>query len=240
MSTNPDAEAKAKSLPRRKLVFWAGSLALAAAGGSRAYAYFSSTSPLKVESFTTPGDGRLKNLLVLTGSGRRQGNSDRLAEAFAKGAKEAGHTVNIYYAGRKPMSACMHCDACWSSGKPCVLEDNFNEFFPLLEEAEMLVFCSPLYWYNFSGHMKCAMDRMYPYSKKRRLRSLKVRETMLLMCGQSHFPRSFAGPAEAYRQTLGYMGWKDRGRLFVTGVDEYGEIADNSALLTAEKMGRGA
>ena len=49
-----------------------------------------------------------------------------------------------------------------------------------------------------------------------------------------------AGPAEAYRQMLGYQRWKDRGRLFVTGVDDLGAMVGNEALRTAEKMGQEA
>ncbi len=240
MEQGSDTSGKAGSLSRRRVLSWAGLASVAAAAGGLAYRHFSSTSAVKVESFMTSGDGKPKNILVLTGSGRRQGNCDRLAEAFARGAREAGHSVHVFNAGYTPMSSCMHCGGCWTKGKPCVMDDSFDDLFPLLEQAELLVFCSPLYWYNFSGHIKCAMDRMYPYSQKGRLRSMKVRETMLLMCGQSHFLRSFAGPAEAYRQMLGYKHWKDRGRLFVTGVDEFGEIAGDKALLTAESMGRGA
>ena len=109
-----------------------------------------------------------------------------------------------------------------------------------LEQADMIVFCSPLYWYNFSGHIKCAMDRLYPYSKKEKLRDLPIKEAMLLMCGESLFLRSFAGPAESYRQMLGLKGWKDRGRLFVTGVHEFGDMKGHKALTVAEQMGRNA
>ncbi len=240
MTKDSDAGVEPGQVSRRKMLSWAGLASLAAVAGGFAYKHFSSTSAVKVESFMTSGSGKPRNILVLTGSGRKHGNSDRLAEAFIKGAREAGHAVNVFHTGREPMSACLHCEGCWSNGKPCIIEDSFNTLFPLLEQAELLVFCSPLYWYNFSGHIKCAMDRMYPYSKKDRLRDMNVRETMLLMCGQSHFLRSFAGPAEAYRQMLGYKRWKDRGRLFVTGVDEYGEIAGNRALRIAEDMGRNA
>lgn len=81
---------------------------------------------------------------------------------------------------------------------------------------------------------------MYPYSKKERLRDMSVKEAMLLMCGESLFPRSFAGAAEAYRQMLGLKRWKDRGRLFVTGVHEMGAMTGHQALATAEEMGRNA
>lgn len=225
---------------RRKLLSWAGVASLLALGGGMLYRHVSSTSAVNVESFMRPGTGQPKNILVITGSGRRGGNSALLAEAFVAGASAAGHTVNVFHSGLTPMRACFHCDGCWSQGKPCVVEDSFDSFWPVLEQAEMLVFCSPLYWYTFSGHIKCAIDRLYPYSRKNRLRDLRVREAMLLMCGESHFLRSFAGAAEAYRQILGLQGWQDRGRLFVTGVDALGAIAKHSALDTAREMGRNA
>lgn len=227
------------SFTRRGLFLGVGAALLSAAGCSL-YKHFSSTVQVKVESFSTPASGRKKRILVVTGSGREGGNSDLLAEAFVKGAREAGHKVDVFSSARTPMLACMHCEKCWNTGKPCVIEDNFEKFWPLLEKAEMLVFCSPLYWYNFTGHIKCAMDRLYPYSKKEKPRDLSVKESMLLMCGESHFLRSFTGPAEAYRQMIGYKGWKDRGRLFVTGVHELGAIVGHKALALAEDMGRNA
>ena len=224
---------------RRSLFFGAGAAALAAVGYSL-YRRIASTSSIQVENFMTSGTGQKKRILIVTGSARVHGNSDLLAEAFAKGAREAGHDVDIFSSGREPMSACLHCEGCWSTGKPCVVEDSFEHFWPMLEKANMIVFCSPLYWYNFSGHIKCAMDRLYPYSKKEKPRDLLINEAMLLMCGESLFPRSFAGPAESYRQTLGLKGWKDRGRLFVTGVHEFGDMTDHKALAIAEQMGRNA
>lgn len=225
---------------RRKLFTVAGAAAALAVGGGALYRHFSSTSAIRVESFTTQGSGEKKNILVVTGSAREGGNSLLLADAFIRGARAAGHTVDAFHPGLTPVGACLHCDGCWSTGSPCVLEDGFAEFWPKLEQADMLVFCSPLYWYNFSGHIKCAMDRMYPYSRKNRPRDLKVREAMLLMCGESLFPRSFAGAAEAYRQMLGLKRWKDRGRLFVTGVHEFGAMQGHKALAVAGQMGRDA
>lgn len=233
-------EKPAKRFSRRKLLAFGGALASMGIAGGLLYKHFSTTSSIHVESFATNGDGEKKNVLVLTGSARAGGNTEILADAFARGASQAGHTVNIFNSGKNPMGSCLHCDGCWSDGEPCVVHDSFVSFWPMLEQADMLVLASPLYWYNFSGHIKCAIDRIYPYSRKNRKRDLKIREAMLLMCGESHFPRSFAGAAESYRQILGLEGWKDRGRLFVTGVHEYKAMKKDSALALAEEMGRNA
>lgn len=69
-------------------------------------------------SFDAPGkafaaeQGKTKNILVVTGSARIGGNSYLLAEAFAKGARESGHTVNIFRSGQDRMSGCLFCGGC--------------------------------------------------------------------------------------------------------------------------------
>lgn len=226
---------------RRKFFALTGLAALLTLAGDKLPGLFSSSTQFVSSACAAGGRGnRIKNILIITGSPREQGNSELLAEAFAKGARESGHTVAMFHSGQDRMDGCLACDGCWSTGKPCVVEDNFDKLWPLLEQADMLVFCSPLYWYNFSGYIKNAMDRLHAYSKKDKPRDLKIKEAMLLMCGETWFKKSFDGPAESYRQMLGYKGWKDRGRLFVTSVHEKGDIAGNSALKTAEKMGREA
>ena len=66
-----------------------------------------------------------KNILIVTGSPRVGGNSDILAEAFAKGAMEAGHSVKTFAAGRADIKPCKVCDACKAAGK-CIFEDDFR------------------------------------------------------------------------------------------------------------------
>ena len=229
---------KGRRLSRRSLLL-GGSIAasLLGAAGLVAKTLFSTTS-VRVESLVTKGSGKNRNILVLTGSGRRGGNSDLLADAFVQGAREAGHKVDIFACGQRPMVSCMHCGGCWSTGTPCVIEDSFSDLWPLLEKAEILVFCSPLYWYSMSGHIKCVIDRFFPYSSKERPRDMAVREAMLLMVGETPLLRSFAGAAESYRQMLSYKGWQDRGRLFVTCVNEFGAMCEHPAIKKAREMGR--
>ena len=225
---------------RRKIFGIAGGAIAAVIGGNWLYKYFAGTAPVKVNSFLEAGDGSKKNILILAGSARVGGNSDVMAQTFANGAKEAGHTVEIFNCAKKPFNGCLHCDLCWRDDRPCIQNDNFTQLVPLLEKAQMLVVCSPLYWYNFSGQIKCALDRLYPWSRKNRPADLPVREAMLLMCGESHFLRSFGGAAESWRQILGLKGWKDRGRLFATGINAYGAMEKSDYLKTITEMGRNA
>lgn len=55
-----------------------------------------------------------KRILILTGSPRRGGNSDLMADAFAKGASEAGNSVVQFNTAHKHIQGCRACDNCFS------------------------------------------------------------------------------------------------------------------------------
>lgn len=91
-----------------------------------------------------------KRILILTGSPRRGGNSDLMADAFAKGASEAGNIVMRFDTAHKHIQGCRACDNCFSKeNKACIFNDDFNELASLMAESDVIVFCTPLYWYSF-------------------------------------------------------------------------------------------
>ena len=100
-----------------------------------------------------------KNILVLTGSPRNGGNTDQLADAFIAGAQWAGHTVTKYATADKNIKGCMDCKACFANGGVCVIPDDFPTLAPLMEQADMVVFATPLYWFSFPAQLKAAIDR---------------------------------------------------------------------------------
>ena len=102
-----------------------------------------------------------KKVLVLSTSPRRNSNSEALAEAFARGAADSGHEVEIISLRGKELRFCMGCFACQKSGK-CVLRDDMQEIVPKMEQADVLVFATPIYYYEMSGQMKTLLDRGNP------------------------------------------------------------------------------
>ena len=102
-----------------------------------------------------------KKILVLTGSPRNGGNSDLMADAFIKGARAAGHEVVKVKTDEKNVRGCKACCACYSKGAACVIDDDFNEIAPHLENADVIAMVTPVYWYTFSAQLKAVIDRMY-------------------------------------------------------------------------------
>ena len=177
-----------------------------------------------------------KRILIVTGSPRVGGNSDRLAEAFAKGALEAGHTVETFAAGRANISPCHACDMCFSKGMPCVFNDDFNEkLVPMLRNADVIALVSPLYWYDISAQLKLAIDKLKAFSGHE---ALPIKESVLMMCGAVSEEERFSGAVEVYRQiTRGSLKWQDRGVVLAPSCPKKGDIEKSPALEKAYKLG---
>jgi len=163
-----------------------------------------------------------KNVLVITGSPRKNGNSDILADAFIEGTEKAGHTVNRFNAGRKKIKGCMACNKCFSKGVACVFNDDFNEVAPFIEEADVIVFASPLYFFSFSTHMKAVTDKFYSFVIGNH--PLKIKESILLACGETTDMHDFDAMIKTYELIANYLQWENKGQILVPEVNTKGEI----------------
>ena len=101
-------------------------------------------------------------IVVLNGSPRVNGNTAAMTKAFAEGAAEAGHEVEIVPVAKLKIAGCLGCEYCHTKGGgKCVQKDDMQKLYPLLEEAEMIVFASPIYYHGFSAQLQCAIHRFY-------------------------------------------------------------------------------
>lgn len=69
----------------------------------------------------------MKKVLILEGSPRRSGNSTILSDEFARGAEEAGCSVEKLRAAGKKISGCLGCNACYRNGGVCIQRDDMEE-----------------------------------------------------------------------------------------------------------------
>lgn len=180
-----------------------------------------------------------KNILVLTGSPRQLGNSALLADAFIQGAKASGHTAHVFESAFHPVLPCHACDKCWSSDQPCIFKDEFEKVAPLLEGADVLVLCTPLYWFTMSAQLKAVVDKFYAYKRPHAKRTLKIKESVLLATAAGNEKDGdFEGLKATYKSIADYMGWQDRGWVLAGEVSEHGEIIKTPYLHEALELGK--
>jgi len=178
-----------------------------------------------------------KNILVLTGSARRGGNSDLMADAFIKGATAAGNKVTKYEAALKELKGCIYCDTCYSLGddKACSHDDVFNELAPYLQTADVIIFVTPLFWYTFPAQIKAAIDKIYSLMVGNKPSNIK--ESMLLVCGTGKDMFKYEGIIKSYELIVRDRKWKDRGHYAAPDVTNVGDIANTDHLVKIEELG---
>ena len=103
----------------------------------------------------------MKNVLIISTSLRGGSNSELLAKECAKGAEEAGNRVELLSLKGKKIQYCIGCLSCIKTGK-CVQKDDAPEIMEKLRRADVLIFATPIYYYEMSGQMKTLLDRMNP------------------------------------------------------------------------------
>ncbi len=107
----------------------------------------------------------MKKVMIISSTPRRGGNSEVLANEFAKGAIYAGNEVEIVTLRDYHLNYCVACYSCAETGK-CIIGDGMNEIAEKLISADVIVFATPVYFYSMSGQLKVFIDRLVPtYTK---------------------------------------------------------------------------
>jgi len=101
----------------------------------------------------------MKKVLILSSSPIPSGNSGLLCEEFARGAREAGHEVTRVDLCEKKINFCTGCEICVQTGNGCVQEDDMAELITQMQEADVWVLATPIYFMSVSAQLKVLIDR---------------------------------------------------------------------------------
>lgn len=188
-----------------------------------------------------------EKILVLVTGGRPRGNTRQLADAFAQGAREAGHEVQVLYLQNKEIRGCLGCNAC-RYGKPCVQKDDFAALVPHIAWCDTLVFASPLYFWTICARMKAVLERFYSLAQPDdapplgRYEAYPKKDCALLMTAADDLFWTFEQAVSYYRFALvKYIGFADRGALLAGGCGETDgppRIGETGHLARAREFGR--
>ncbi|WP_251716416.1 flavodoxin family protein [Lactobacillus agrestimuris] len=168
-------------------------------------------------------------VLVILGSTQRPGSSTTLAEAFSKGAKEAGHEVTIYDAAKNPITP-LEVDI---NKHVMPGDENTQHYLHLLQEADAVVFATPLYYFGMSAQMKAAVDRFY--EDKDGLKGDKYGVLLATGWGDSFRFDNLVGH---YHALLHFMKWIDAGYITAQWSDNVDLLKQHDYIEQAYKIGR--
>lgn len=175
-----------------------------------------------------------KNVLILSGSPRKNGNSDILCDAFARGAVESGHQVEKIRVAEKNIHPCIACYHCRDNGGKCAFQDDMTEVLQKMIDADVLVLASPVYFYSIDAQLKAVIDRTVA-----RWLEVKNKEFYYIVTMADEETASADTTLACFR---GYAdcveGAMEKGVIIGSGVYEPGTVKQTSAMEEAYEMGK--
>jgi multimeric flavodoxin WrbA len=181
-----------------------------------------------------------KNVIIVKGSPRLEGNSAILADEVAAGAKSVGAHVESYDLHEMDIQPCDACNGCRASAE-CVLDDDMQLLYAKIREADAMVIASPVYWFNVTAQTKAFIDRFYAFAGEKPLfHSLKKITFGVVMTGEGRdpFPSGAVNAFRSFQDTFRYIGADLMDMIYGSAYDE-GEIKTNTRVMKAAfKMGK--
>ena len=178
-----------------------------------------------------------KKIVVLNGSPRSKGNTSALVREFTRGAEEAGHTVTEFFLDGMDIHGCKGCFGGHSSREcPCVQKDDMGRIYPAVRTCDVVVLASPLYYWNLSGQLRTAVDRLFALVEgDGNLLRGNSRASCLLMAAEGN---GFEDVLTYYDHLMEHLRWTNLGHVLAGGNGDVGDIDGKPELQAAYELGK--
>lgn len=175
----------------------------------------------------------MNKIIVLVGSERKNGNTERLVQAFCKGASQ-NNDIEIISVREYKVKACVGCNTCFDRPEhDCFQDDDMRIIYEKIAGADILVIASPVYFYGISSQLKAIVDRLHTPKRD----SFKLKKMALLLVAASTLPEVFDAIKLQYQMVLNFFKIKNAGMVLVRGVKNTGDIENTEALDEAFLLG---
>ena len=179
-------------------------------------------------------DKEHKNVLIISGSPRKGGNSDLLCDQFAKGAEEAGGNVEKIFLADYNIKYFEEEDEQRVGERRNEAEDDAPALMDKLVNADIVVLASPAYYLNVSGQMKVFIDRTFSH-----LSELKNKEFYYIVTSADNTDQSADRTIDGFRGFVMCLpNSVERGSIKGTGLGRKGAVEGSKFMEEAYELGK--
>lgn len=177
-----------------------------------------------------------KKVLILSGSPRKGGNSDVLCDEFMRGAQDAGNEVEKIFIADKNISFCRACYACKKRGGGCVIDDDMPAIIKKMQDADVIVMSSPVYFYSIDAQMKAVIDRCFS-----RWINIPNKDFYFIMTSGSTKETAMVTTLACFRGYISCLeNASEKGVIYGKGLHDAGDVRGTDYMAQAFEMGRNA
>ncbi|MBW1799008.1 MAG: NAD(P)H-dependent oxidoreductase [Deltaproteobacteria bacterium] len=167
-------------------------------------------------------------VLGLQGSPRVKGNTNSLLTAFLSEAERLGARTEYLDVAKKNISPCQECGVCEDKGF-CPIDDDMQEIYPLLRQADIIVMATPIFFYGPTAQMKAVIDRSQALWARKYIHRLtdpgrKWRQGFLLALGATKGKNLFEGVSLTAKYFFDAVGASFDGSLTYKQIEGPGDI----------------
>lgn len=164
------------------------------------------------------------NIVVITGSPRRKGNSFAMTDAFIKAVEAKGNSVTRFDAAFMKIGGCHACMTCFKTGKACSFDDDFNQIANAVLKADAVVYTMPVYWYSIPSQIKGVIDRIFSLVVGGK--DISGKKCALITCCEESDMTVMDGVRIPLERSAKLLKWQMVGEVLVPGVLNEGAVSD--------------
>jgi len=155
-----------------------------------------------------------KKILVLSGSPKKDGNTATLVNWFTEGARSKNAQVEVVHTAflKYKTAGCTSCRACQKLKEyECVIDDEAKPVLAKMVEVDVIVICTPLYFFAASAQLKSVFDRtfsLYKWDNKAGTMETPLKGKMLVLIASAFENVGLDALEKPFALTADYTGMK--------------------------------
>ena len=176
-------------------------------------------------------NNKSRSILGIVGSPRRNGNTEILVDEVLKAAEQNGAVTSKVILSNLDISPCRACDVCRKKGK-CVQEDDMVELFAQIEDSDVLVLGTPIYWWGPTAQFKAFLDRWYSVYDTG---IFKEKETVLVIPLEDTTESTYNPILAMFKAIMEYLHMTHVATVLAPGVLERGAVRNHQEFIDSAR-----
>lgn len=168
-----------------------------------------------------------KNIVIVSSSPRKNGNTEALVSKFEQGALDNGNVVTKIALRDIKVDYCKGCFYCQKADK-CIINDDINGLLDTVQNADVICFATPVYYYSMNGQLKTFIDRLNTLFRRKN----NFKEIYLLTASDDEGKVASSGVIIEIENWLKcFPNAKFIDGVYAGGVENVGDVLKNTQIL---------